>query len=143
MRVIAVALILCSIAPSYAEESISKLLQSQGYSCVIRATYLIGDDGNLVESEYTVGRRFTIDCGWYRTHHIGAIKNYNTTAHGDFQPTVVDRGDTEQYFKAVTMYGSNNPSIAVLAVQEFATAELKPFMFTHSGSVQTGVCENI
>ena len=141
MRVIAVALILCSIAPSYAEESISKLLQSQGYSCVIRATYLIGDDGNLVESEYTVGRRFTIDRGTGRT--IGAIKNYNTTAHGDFQPTVVDRGDTEQYFKALTMYGSNNPSIAVLVVQEFATAELKPFMFTHSGSVQTGVCENI
>ena len=55
MRVIAVALILCSIAPSYAEESISKLLQSQGYSCVIRATYLIGDDGNLANLSTRLG----------------------------------------------------------------------------------------
>ena len=141
MRVIAAALILCSIAPSFAEESISKLLKSQGYSCVIKATYLIGDDGNLAESEYTVGRRFTIDRGTGRT--IGAIKNYNTTVYGNFQPTVVDRGNHEQYFKALTMYGSHNPSIAVLVVQEFAKSELKPFMFTHSGSVQTGVCENI
>ena len=141
MRVVAAALIICSIAPSYAAESISKLLKSQGYSCVIKTTYVIGDDGSLADSEYKAGRRFTIDRGTGRT--IGAIKNYNTTVYGDFQPTVVDRGNHEQYFKALTMYGSRNPSIAVLVVKEFAKSELKPFMFTHSGSVQTGICENI
>jgi hypothetical protein len=74
---------------------------------------------------------------------IGAIKNYNTTSYGDFQRKVIDRGNHEQYFKALTIYGSHNPSIDVLVVQEFADSKLKPFLFTHSGEVTTGVCENI
>ena len=67
---------------------ISKLLKSQGYSCVIKVTYVIGDDGRLAASEYKAGRKFTIDQGTGRT--IISIKNYNKTVHGDFQPTVVD-----------------------------------------------------
>lgn len=74
---------------------------------------------------------------------IGAIKNHNTTSYGDFQPKVIDRGNHEQYFKALTIYGSHNPSIDVLVVQEFADSKLKPFLFTHNGEVTTGVCENI
>ena len=117
------------------------LLKSQGYSCVITSSYLLSDDGSLSESQYKVGRTFTIDRGTGRA--IGAIKNHNITAYGNFQPTVIDRGNHEQYFKALTVYGSNNPSIDVLVVQQFADSEEKPFMFSRSGEVTTGVCKNI
>lgn len=40
-------------------------------------THSIGDDGSLANSEYKVGRRFTIDRGIERT--IGAIDSYNIT----------------------------------------------------------------
>ena len=91
------------------------LLKSQGYSCVITSSYLLSDDGSLSESQYKVGRTFTIDRGTGRA--IGAIKNHNITAYGNFQPTVIDRGNHEQYFKALTVCGSNNPSIDVLVVK--------------------------
>ena len=119
----------------------SGLLKSQGYSCVIEETYFLKDSGSLDGSDYGAGKTFTIDRGTGRT--LGAIKNYNTTAYGDFQPKVIDRGNHEQYFKALTIYGSHNPSIDVLVVQEFADSKLKPFLFTHNGEVTTGVCENI
>ena len=119
----------------------SGLLKSQGYSCVIEETYFLKDSGSLDGSDYGAGKTFTIDRGTGRT--LGAIKNYNTTAYGDFQPKVIDRGNHEQYFKALTIYGSHNPSIEVLVVQEFSDSKLKPFLFTHNGEVTTGVCENI
>ena len=119
----------------------SGLLKSQGYSCVIEETYYLKDSGSLDGSDYGAGKTFTIDRGTGRT--LGAIKNYNTTAYGDFQPKVIDRGNHEQYFKALTIYGSHNPSIEVLVVQEFSDSKLKPFLFTHNGEVTTGVCENI
>ena len=116
-------------------------LKNQGYSCVITASYLLSGDGSLSETQYKVGRTFTVDRGTGRA--IGAIKNHNITAYGNFQPTVIDRGNHEQYFKALTVYGSNNPSIDVLVVKQFADSEHKPFMFSHSGEVTTGVCKNI
>lgn len=116
-------------------------LKNQGYSCVITASYLLSGDGSLSETQYKVGRTFTVDRGTGRA--IGAIKNHNITAYGNFQPTVIDRGSGEQYFKALTVYGSNNPSIDVLVVKEFAGADEKPFMFNHNGEVKTGTCENI
>ena len=74
---------------------------------------------------------------------LGAIKNHNITAYGNFQPTVIDRGNHEQYFKALTVYGSNNPSIDVLVVEEFADSEEKPFMFSLTGEhlKLDGLCE--
>ena len=119
----------------------SGLLKSQGYSCVIEETYFLKDSGSLDGSDYGAGKTFTIDRGTGRT--IGAVKNYNTTIYGDFQPKVVDRGNHEQYFKALTIYGSHNPSIQLVVVQEFASSDSKPFMVTHSGTVTTGVCKNI
>ena len=134
------ALVLVSIS-SVSWANGSWLLESQGYSCVIEETYFLKDSGSLDGSDYGAGKTFTIDRGTGRT--LGAIKNYNKTAYGDFQPKVIDRGNHEQYFKALTIYGSHNPSIDVLVVQEFADSKLKPFMFTHNGEVTTGVCENI
>ena len=119
----------------------SGFLKSQGYSCVIEETYYLKDSGSLDGSDYGAGKTFTIDRGTGRT--LGAIKNYNTTAYGDFQPKVIDRGNHEQYFKALTIYGSHNPSIQLVVVQEFAGSDSKPFMVTHSGTVTTGVCKNI
>ena len=115
--------------------------KNQGYSCVITASYLLSGDGSLSETQYKVGRTFTVDRGTGRA--IGAIKNHNITAYGNFQPTVIDRGSDEQYFKALTVYGSNNPSIDVLVVKEFAGGDKKPFMFNRNGEVTTGTCENI
>ena len=112
------ALVLVSIS-SVSWANGSWLLESQGYSCVIEETYFLKDSGSLDGSDYGAGKTFTIDRGTGRT--LGAIKNYNTTAYGDFQPKVIDRGNHEQYFKALTIYGSHNPSIRlVLVVQEFA-----------------------
>ena len=57
--------------------------------------------------------------------------------------TVIDRGNHEQYFKALTVYGSNNPSIDVLVVEEFADSEEKPFMLSITGEhlKLDGLCE--
>lgn len=134
------ALVLVSIS-SVSWANGSWLLESQGYSCVIEETYFLKDSGSLDGSDYGAGKTFTIDRGTGRT--LGAIKNYNTTAYGDFQPKVIDRGNHEQYFKALTIYGSHNPSIQLVVVQEFASSDSKPFMVTHSGTVTTGVCKNI
>ena len=137
---IATGLVLVSMAcTSWANGS--GLLKRQGYSCVIEEVYVLRDSGSLEGGGYRSSKTFTIDRGTGRT--IGAIKNYNTTSYGDFQPKVIDRGNHEQYFKALTIYGSHNPSIDVLVVQEFADSKLKPFLFTHNGEVTTGVCENI
>lgn len=116
-------------------------IKNQGYSCVILASYLLDDDGSFLGREHRIGRTFTIDRGTGRA--IGAIKNHSITAYGNFQPTVIDRGSDEQYFKALTVYGSNNPSIDVLVVKEFADGIKKAFMFNHNGEVDTGTCENI
>lgn len=132
-------LLLVSISSvSWANDS--GLLNSQGYSCAIKTSWRLADDGNLALPS-TFGGKFVVDRDTGRT--LGAIKNYNKTAYGDFQPKVIDRGNHEQYFKALTIYGSHNPSIDVLVVQEFADSKLKPFLFTHNGEVTTGVCENI
>jgi len=118
----------------------SGLLNSQGYSCAIKTSWRLADDGNLALPS-TFGGKFVVDRDTGRT--LGAIKNYNKTAYGDFQPKVIDRGNHEQYFKALTIYGSHNPSIQLVVVQEFAGSDSKPFMVTHSGTVTTGVCKNI
>jgi len=122
----------------------SGLLESQGYSCVIMEVYFLMDtgslDGGLEGGDYRKGKTFIIDRGTGRA--IGAIKNYSDD-YGDFQPTVLDRGDGTQYFKALTLYGINFPAVELLVVQEFAESKQKPFMFTQNGQVTTGVCENI
>jgi hypothetical protein len=97
-------------------------------------------DGNLEGGDHLKEKTFTIDRGTGRA--IGAIKNYSD-GYADFQPTVLDRGDGTQYFKALTLYDINFPALELLVVKEFAESKQKPFMFTQNGQVTTGVCENI
>lgn len=56
---------------------------------------------------------------------------------------MIDRGNHKQYFPAVTIYGSHNPSTQLIVVQELANSDSEHFMVTHSGTVTTGVCKNI
>jgi hypothetical protein len=115
--------------------------QDKGYSCLIVIGYMPNDDGKLVEFPLRGGYEFTIDRGTGRT--IGALSNYATNTLGDFQPTVLHRGNKEQYFKAVTIYPTQQPLVETLIVEEFAETKEKPFVFTRNAMIITGTCESI
>ena len=139
-------LLVCLIAPlTLVAEGTSSILKSQGYECTIKGMYYLSDEGVIAQySDHPKVResaKFFIDRGTGRA--VGAIKNHNTTTYGVFEPEVVDKGNQEQYFKAVTIYGSHNPSIQVVRVQEFNDKAKKPFIESHGGSVTTGTCVNI
>ena len=70
---------------------------------------------------------------------LGAVGD----VYGDFQPTVIDRGNSTQYFKALTLYEINFPAVDLLVVNEFAYSKQKALLFTQNEQVTTGACENI
>ena len=136
--------LLITLAFSTEGEAASSM-KRQGYECTIKGMYYLTDDGVIAEyADHPKVKdrvKFLLDRTTGKT--VGAIKNHNVTAYGSFEPQVVDRGNSDQYFKAVTIYGSNNPSIQVVRVEEFNDNDLKPFIESHGGGITTGTCLNI
>jgi hypothetical protein len=127
-----VTVFLLGVAPSQAQVP-------QGYQCTIKTSALVTDDGKLSVNSFTkifVGRKFVVDVGSGRM--IGDVSNHN--AFGD--PILINRGDKENGFKAVTVF-KPNPAIDVINVETFADGRLKPFVFTSDTHVMTGLCTAI
>ena len=57
------------------------------------------------------------------------------------QPEVLDPGDSEQSFKAITIYGPN-VWVEILTIKEFAESEEKPFFLLMRNSYFSGTCQN-
>ena len=64
--------------------------------------------------------------------------------HNDFaQPTVLDPGSSEQFFRVITVYQPYT-SVDYLQIEEFADDEEKPFLFLDSpNTVVTGSCTHV
>lgn len=112
------------------------------YDCVIERTYSLSETGEMLayKNQIWAGDKFTIDKTTGRA--TGTIKNFNLTQYGNFQPMLVDAGSDDQYFKVVTLYGSDKPSIQTIRVQEWSDNKEKPFYVAHGGTINTGLCIN-
>jgi len=138
-----IILIVMSVAP------LSASAERGAYSCTIKKVYSLGDTGlmSAITNGYMEGDTFSIDRQSGRAS--GAIKNYNPNAFPCRdgiglsrcnEPLLIDPGSSEQYFKAITVYGSHNPSVEYLVVEEFAEGSEKPFIHVDGGWVKSGIC---
>ncbi len=111
------------------------------YRCTIeRFSQAQGDEGPYYKmlSDNFVGKQFTVDRASGIT--VGALKNST-----DSKPAVIDRGNSENSFKVVSVLsadqGMPGTSVTALNVMEFVKGKRKPFNFMINDGVFFGTCE--
>lgn len=114
-------------------------ITDEGYKCVIKARYELGDQGYLEQRQKDtwIGKEVFID----RT--TGKETGLHNFTRG--QPQVLDRGSKEQSFKVFTIGQAESefPMLQVIRVNEYSSLNNKPFMETSRTGIYTGTCENI
>jgi hypothetical protein len=108
------------------------------FRCTVFGVNDLAESGVLVPSKLAnvlKSSKFSVDSGTGRVIG-GLVQNHNE--HGN--PKVLDRGSSEQSFKAITIY-EPYPAVDYLQINVYSKSNEKPFLFIDSfaGAI-TGTC---
>ena len=133
--VFALSLIVLNIGNAHASQG------GDDYLCTIeRFSQAQGDVGPSYKmiKDNLVGKQFTVDRVSGIT--VGTLKNST-----DSKPAVIDRGNSENSFKVVSVVsadrGMPGTSVTALNVMEFIGGNKKPFNYMINDGVFFGTCE--
>lgn len=106
------------------------------YLCTVRAVYDLTDGGELADSPFGVGQRFSVN------RETGVLTG--GLEHPAWsRVTVLDRGSTEQSFKVVAVSTAEFPFLHYLDIREYTSGSVKPFSYTAGSLLRTGTCEQL
>lgn len=106
------------------------------YLCTVRAVYDLTDGGELANSPFGVGQRFSVN------RETGVLTG--GLEHPAWsRVTVLDRGSTEQSFKVVAVSTAEFPFLHYLEIREYTSGSVKPFSYTAGSLLRTGTCEQL
>lgn len=118
-------------------------LAQPDYRCTVERVHGVAPDSDPVlvqERKQRVGKEFTVERSTGTM--VGALKNSFAT-----RPQVIDRGSSDNAFKAVTTMrleqgAGRGSSVYTLVINEYADSARKPFVFLSGDIVYFGICSH-
>lgn len=115
-----------------------------GFQCSINSVLKLSDHGAIVTHGWSanyLNREFTVERETGKVTNTTALKVRLSNYNADSVPHVLDYGDNNNAFKAVTLY-EDTGRYAVLEINNINQSSGMPFIYhTNIGMILTGICD--